>query len=103
MIEKAVASSSENNTFIQIHKMTEHALTPTWESPRSAGFDLLIPYDMTVPAKRKELIRTDLQMKLLEGCYGRITPRTDLALLHHMSIGAGVTDKDFRGNLSVLL
>jgi hypothetical protein len=29
MIEKAVASSSENNTFIQIHKMTEHALTPT--------------------------------------------------------------------------
>jgi hypothetical protein len=29
MIEKAVAVSSENNTYIQIRKMTEHALTPT--------------------------------------------------------------------------
>jgi dUTP pyrophosphatase len=67
MIEKALAISSENNAYIQFVKMTEHALTPTRESPRSAGFDLLSPYDTTVPAKGKELIRTDLQMKLPEG------------------------------------
>jgi dUTPase len=42
-------------------------------------------------------------MELLEGCYGRIAPRTDLALFHHISFGAEVTDEDFRGNLSLLL
>jgi dUTP pyrophosphatase len=102
---KAVASSSENNTYIQICKMTESALTTTQESPRSAGFNFLSPNNMTVPAKGKELIRTDLllQIKLPEGCYGRIAPRKDLALFHPISIGAGVCDEDFCGNLSVLL
>jgi len=37
----------------------------------------------------KEIIRTDLQIKLPEGCYGRIAPITDLATFHHISIGAG--------------
>ena len=54
MIEKAAAISCENNIYIQIRKMTEHALTPTRESPRSAGFDYLSPYDTTVPPKGKE-------------------------------------------------
>jgi hypothetical protein len=54
MIGKAVASSSENNTYIQICKMTKCALTTTQKSSRSAGFDFLSPYDMTVPTKGKE-------------------------------------------------
>jgi dUTP pyrophosphatase len=49
------------------------------------------------------LIRTDLQIKLPEGCYGRITARTNLALYRHICIGGGVIDQDFCGNLSMLL
>jgi len=49
------------------------------------------------------LIATDLQIKLPEGCYGRIAARTDLALRHHINVGAGVIDQDFRGNLCALL
>jgi dUTP pyrophosphatase len=48
------------------------------------------------------LIATDLQIKLPEGCNGRIATRTDLAM-YHIVVGAGVNDRDFRGNLSVLL
>lgn len=48
------------------------------------------------------MIRTDLQIKLPEGCYSRITTRTNLAY-HHICIGEGVIDQDFRGNLSMLL
>jgi dUTP pyrophosphatase len=104
MIERALAISSENNnSYIKFVKLTEHALTPTRKSPRSADFDLQSPYDTTVPARGKELIRTDLQIKLPGGCYGRIAPRTDLALDHHIDIGAGVIDQDFRGNLCVTI
>jgi len=85
MVEKAHAVSSESNVYIQFVKLTEHALTPTWESPRSAGFYLLNPYDTTVFAIGKELVWMDLQIKLPEGCYGRIAPRADLALFHHMT------------------
>jgi len=65
--------------------MTEHALTPTRESAGSAGRNLRSPYHTTVPAA------------------GRIAPIKDLASSHHISIGAGVIDADFRGNLYVLL
>jgi len=104
LIERALAAdSTEKYTCIQFVKMTELAFTPTRESPRSAGYDLLSPYDTTVPARGKELIATDLQIKLPEGCYGRIAARTDLVLRHHINVGAGVIDQDFRGNLCVLL
>ena len=81
--------------------MTELALTPTGESPRSAGFDLLSPYHTTVPARGNELIAKDLQIKLPEGCYRRIATRTDLALYHHINVGACAIDQDFHGILSV--
>ena len=50
----------------------------------------------------KEVIQTDLQIKLPNEYYG-IAPITDLVSSHHISIGAGVIDADFRGNLSVSL
>ena len=38
-----------------------------------------------------------------EGTYGRIAPRSGLAANYHIAVGAGVLDKDFRGNVCVIL
>jgi dUTP pyrophosphatase len=38
-----------------------------------------------------------------EGSYGRIAPRSGLAVHHSIDVGAGVIDKDFRGNIRVVL
>jgi dUTP pyrophosphatase len=46
---------------------------------------------------------TDLQIQVPEGFYGRIAPRSGLALHHHIDIGAGVIDEDYRGNVTVIL
>jgi len=81
--------------------MTEHALTFTRESAGSAGLSLRSPYHTTVDAEGKEVIPTDLQIKLPDGYYGRIAPITNLASSHYISMGAGAIDADFRGNLSV--
>ena len=49
------------------------------------------------------MVQTDLQIQLPEGCYGRIAPRSGLALKHHIDIGGGIVDEDYRGNLGVIL
>ena len=56
-----------------------------------------------MPARGKELILTDLQIQLLDDCYGRIAPSSGLALNHHIHVGGGVIDRDYRGNVGVLI
>ena len=96
-------ATSQNNAVLRIVKLRERAVTPTRGSPRAAGLDLYSAYDMTVPARGKILVQTDLQVQLPEGCYGQIVPQSGLALKHHIDIGGGNVDEDYRGNLGVIL
>ena len=69
----------------------------------AAGLDLKSAYNITIPAFGKELVETDLAILVPTGCYGRIAPRSGLALHHHISVGGGVIDADYRGNVCVIL
>jgi dUTP pyrophosphatase len=60
-------------------------------------------YDMVVPARGKAIVKTDIQIELPEGCYGRIAPRSGLAAKNFIDIGAGVVDEDYRGNIGVVM
>jgi deoxyuridine 5'-triphosphate nucleotidohydrolase len=51
----------------------------------------------------KRLISTGLQVAIPSKYYGRIAPRSGLALNHFIDVGAGVIDADYRGELKVLL
>jgi len=91
-------SSSQKLRFV---KLTKNAQTPSRESPRDAGLDLYSARDATVPIG-KALIFTDLQIQLPND-YGRIAPRSGLALKHNIDIGGGVIDQDYRGNVGVII
>lgn len=65
--------------------------------------DVIIAYEYIVPPNGKELIKTDLQIEVPENTYGRIAPRSGLAWKHHIDVGAGVIDADYRGNVGVVL
>lgn len=54
-------------------------------------------------ARGKALVKTDIQIALPDGCYGRIAPRSGLAHKKFIDVGAGVIDQDYRGNVGVIL
>ena len=88
---------------IRVVRLTENAILPTRGSTLSAGLDLYSAYDVTVPARGLVSVVTDLQIHVPSGCYGRIAPRSGLALQHHIDVGAGVIDEEYRGNVTVIL
>lgn len=88
---------------LKFKRTSENAKTPTKGSPWSAGFDLYSAEDVTVPAKGKALVKTDIQIAVPHGYYGRIAPRSGLAHKHFIDVGAGVIDEDYRGNVGVIL
>lgn len=40
-----------------------------------------------MPARGKQLIKTDLQIELPSGCYGRVAPRSGLAVKNFIDVG----------------
>lgn len=83
--------------------LSQYAVIPRKASKNAAGFDLCSAYDYIIPAKGKGLIKTDLVIKLPEGCYGRIAPRSGLAWNHFIDVAGGVIDPDYNGNVCVIL
>lgn len=88
---------------LRFAKLTEHAFEPIRGSVRAAGVDLRSAYDIIVPAHGKAIVKTDLQVQVPEGSYGRVAPRSGLAVKNFIDVGAGVVDEDYRGNLGVVL
>ncbi|XP_053784629.1 deoxyuridine 5'-triphosphate nucleotidohydrolase, mitochondrial isoform X1 [Desmodus rotundus] len=95
--------AEEGGARLRFVRLSEHATAPTKGSARAAGYDLYSAYDYTVPPMEKALVKTDIQIALPAGCYGRVAPRSGLAAKHFIDVGAGVIDEDYRGNIGVVL
>lgn len=59
--------------------------------------------DVTIPARGKCIVPTDLSIAVPPGCYGRVAPRSGLAVKHFLDVGAGVIDEDYRGAVGVVM
>ncbi|XP_076983913.1 deoxyuridine 5'-triphosphate nucleotidohydrolase, mitochondrial isoform X1 [Tamandua tetradactyla] len=100
---KRARSAEEGGVRIRFARLSEHAIAPTRGSARAAGYDLYSAYGYTIPPMEKALVKTDIQIALPSGCYGRVAPRSGLAAKHFIDVGAGVIDEDYRGNVGVVL
>ncbi|XP_054473953.1 deoxyuridine 5'-triphosphate nucleotidohydrolase, mitochondrial isoform X1 [Anoplopoma fimbria] len=94
---------AENRTVLRFAKLSEYATTPTRGSTKAAGYDLYSAYDYTIGPMDKAIVKTDIQIAVPHGCYGRVAPRSGLAAKHFIDVGAGVVDEDYRGNVGVVL
>ena len=88
---------------LQVQRLSSYGVLPKRASDFDAGYDLASAEDVVIPATGKALVRTDIAITVPYGTYGRIAPRSGLALLSHISVGAGVVDRGYTGNVGVVL
>ncbi|KAM8893687.1 deoxyuridine 5'-triphosphate nucleotidohydrolase, mitochondrial isoform 2-T2 [Spinachia spinachia] len=100
---KTETRHAEDRAVLRFAKLSEHATTPTRGSTKAAGYDLYSAYDYTIGPMDKAIVKTDIQIAVPRGCYGRVAPRSGLAAKHFIDVGAGVVDEDYRGNVGVVL
>lgn len=96
-------SSSTSMASLRVKKLSEHATVPARASAAAAGYDLSSAEDTVIPARGKGLAKTDIAIAVPAGTYGRVAPRSGLALKKGIDVGAGVIDADYRGNVGVIL
>ena len=84
-------------------KLLLTACMPTCATPKLVGLDLYSPTSVLIPAHNKILIDMGIAFQIPMGYYGRIAPRSGLAIHHHIHVGAGVVDPDYTGSIHVLL
>ena len=70
---------------------------------RKSSPDMSSAHDAVIPAQGKAIVPTDLSIALPAGTYGRVAPRSGLAVKHFLDVGAGVVDMDYRGPLGVVM
>lgn len=83
--------------------LNEQATPPTRNHPEDAGMDLCAAAETDVPPMSRVLIKTGIAIELPEGFYGRIAPRSGLALKNGIDVLAGVIDSSYRGEIGVIL
>ena len=70
---------------------------------RVARHDLYANEGTDVPARGQAMVGTGIAIGLPHDTYGRIAPRSSLAIKHRLMTNAGVIDSDYRGEVKVVL
>lgn len=103
MTTEAKKQKTEANELLQVFLRSDRATLPTKGSALAAGYDIYAAEDATIPGHGQGVVATDISVIVPYGTYGRIAPRSGLALKHGISTGAGVVDADYRGEIRIIL
>jgi dUTP pyrophosphatase len=87
----------------QVCRLVPDAKLPVRGTDGSAGWDLSAINNALVPAGGRALVDTGLAIRVPADCYGRVAPRSGLAVKYGIDVGAGVIDSDYTGPVKVLL
>jgi dUTP pyrophosphatase len=88
---------------LQVQILDTKAKSPSRSDTGSAGYDIYSIKDIVVPARGKVIAPTGIAITVPVGCYGRIAPRSGLAAKHSIDVGAGVIDRNYTGEVRVIL
>ena len=88
---------------LPVMKLDDNATIPTRGSKYSAGLDLYSSIEIVIPAHGKAIVSTSIAIFLPSNTYGRIAPRSGLAVKHFLDVGAGVIDEDYSGEICVVM
>jgi dUTP pyrophosphatase len=87
--------------FERLHfkRLHPEARLPARGSAGAAGLDLCAVESVTIEPGGRAAVRTGLAVAIPRGFYGRVAPRSGLAVRHGLDVLAGVIDADYRGEI----
>jgi deoxyuridine 5'-triphosphate nucleotidohydrolase len=88
---------------LNFKRLDPRATLPTRGSATSAVLDIYSIEDITIEPKQRVLARTGLAVAVPLGFYGRVAPRSGLAVKNGLDVLAGVIDSDYRGEVCCAL
>jgi len=88
---------------VRVKKLSDEGRVPKKGLARAAGHDLYTNEGTDVPATGQAMVGTGIAIGLPHNTYGRIAPRSSLAVKHRLMTNAGVIDSDYRGEVKVVL
>lgn len=88
---------------LRVKRHKPEATLPQRATFNSAGYDLCSAIDCSVEAGGRLAIPTEISIEVPSGHYGRVAPRSGLAMKQGINVGAGVIDADYRGKVAVIL
>jgi len=92
-----------NDQRVRVKKLSAKARVPTKGTARAAGHNLYANEGTDIPARGQAVVGTGIAIGLPHNTYGRIAPRSGLAVKHRLTTNAGVIDSDYRGEVKVVL
>ena len=97
------AAPATEKAQVRCVRLTPTAHVPVRSSTGAAGLDLMADVDCTIQPGEQKKISTGIAIQMPEGIYGQIAPRSGLAAKYQIDVHGGVIDRDYRGDISVLL
>lgn len=88
---------------LRFKQLDPRAVLPTRGSALAAGLDLCAIEDLEIQPKQRALAPTGLAVAIPPGFYGRVAPRSGLAVKQGLDVLAGVIDSDYRGEIRCVL
>lgn len=84
---------------LKFKRLHPDARLPTRGSRHAAGLDLYAVEELTLQPGARAPVPTGLAVAIPQGFYGRVAPRSGLAVRHGIDVLAGVIDSDYRGEI----
>ena len=88
---------------IEFSRLDPDAKLPTRGSEHAAGLDLYSLEEVVLAPGDRAAVRTGLAAAIPHGYYGRVAPRSGMAVKAGLDVLAGVIDSDYRGEIKCAL
>ena len=88
---------------MEVKKLKPEATLPRRQTKDSVGYDLCSAEAQTLGPGERLAIKTGIAVTVPAGTYGRVAPRSGLAVKFGINVMAGVIDPDYTGEILTVL